>query len=192
MSDKNLIDALEQRTGLPDALRALLEAFPREEWDAHPNFEGLVRFWLDRHMMFRRLTATLADDAEGFLDGKLQGSVYGQRLARLGSMLVNELHGHHHIEDLHYFPALSRAEPRLASGFELLDRDHQALDTHIDAFTTRANAVLQGLAEPSVRDAAGAFHEGVQGFTTFLERHLTDEEDLVVPVILKHAPAGLV
>ena len=45
MSDLNL----ETRDGLPEALRVLLEAFPREVWEGHENFGQLVRFWLDRH-----------------------------------------------------------------------------------------------------------------------------------------------
>lgn len=54
---------LDLRTGLPDALRVLLKEFPRDGWDDHPGIEGLVRFWLDRHMMFRRIIARLILDA---------------------------------------------------------------------------------------------------------------------------------
>jgi iron-sulfur cluster repair protein YtfE (RIC family) len=184
-------DHLDLRTGLPDALRILLAEFPREGWEDNPHFEGLVRFWLERHMMFRRLTEALTEDAEKMLDRSLDPMTYGQRLSRLGAMLVGELHGHHHIEDAHYFPLLARTEPRLETGFALLDRDHQALDVHLSSFTDRANAVLGQIVEPSAHEEAGAFHEGVVGFTRFLDRHLVDEEELVVPVILKHAPDGL-
>ena len=47
-------------------------------------------------------------------------------------------------------------------------------------------------AAPAARDRLGAFHTSLTGFQGFLDRHLTDEEDLVVPVLLKYAPAGLV
>ena len=49
--------ALGVRAGLPDALRVLLADYPREGWESHPHFTGLVRFWLDRHLMFRPLQA---------------------------------------------------------------------------------------------------------------------------------------
>ncbi len=185
-------DHLDLRAGLPDALRVLLGDFPRAGWEENPHFEGMVRFWLDRHMMFRKLTGLLASDAEAFLDGKFGTEDWAPRLGNYGSMLVNELHGHHHIEDAHYFPMLARAEPRLASGFELLDRDHQALDIHLGTFAERANAVLRGVGEADLRDPAGAFREEMRRFERFLDRHLVDEEELVVPVLLKHAPAGLV
>ena len=100
-------------------------------------------------------------------------------------MLVGQLHGHHRIEDTQYFPVLSRLETRLDRGFAILDRDHHALDALLGRFTESANAVLQG------RGEAGAFLDELGAFEGFLNRHLEDEEDLVVPVILKHGPDGL-
>ena len=52
--------ALADRKKLPDALRVLLEDYPRDGWELDPGFDGLVRFWLDRHLMFRRLMSTRA------------------------------------------------------------------------------------------------------------------------------------
>jgi len=48
------MDDLRHRKGLPDALRVLLEQYPRALWESHQNFDGLTRFWLERHLMFRR------------------------------------------------------------------------------------------------------------------------------------------
>lgn len=176
---------LHSRDGLPDALRALLTDYPRTGWQAHQNFAGLVAFWLDRHMMFRRLCETLRTDAEQAVDGNLDPEAMKARLSRYGGMLVQNLHGHHQIEDMHYFPVLVKRESRLERGFEILDRDHHALDGLLDRFTRSANGVLQAKAEP------GAFREEVLGFEGFLHRHLEDEEDLIVPVILKHGADGL-
>ncbi len=181
----NPVDDLSTREGLPDALRALVEAFPRDSWASHPHFAGLVAFWLDRHMMFRRLTETLRSDAEAAVDGTLETGSHKARLARLGGMLVNQLHGHHQIEDMHYFPVLQGLEPHVARGFDILDRDHHALDALLARFTTTANAVLQA------RGEAGAFHRELLSFEAQLLRHLEDEEDLVVPLILRHGPDGL-
>ncbi|MEZ5800428.1 MAG: hypothetical protein R3D29_08090 [Nitratireductor sp.] len=33
-----------------------------------------------------------------------RSTVYGNRLYRYASMFINNLHGHHQIEDGHYFP----------------------------------------------------------------------------------------
>jgi len=179
---------LETRTGLPDALRVLLEDYPRESWESHPNFDGLTRFWLERHLMFREILARLQTDAEAMLDRRIAPRAYGQRLSRLGGMFLNELHGHHMIEDHQYFPMLSGRETRLAAGFELLDADHHALDGHLNALADAANAVLRGLGAGDATDDTGRLHAALGGFAPFLDRHLVDEEDLVVPVILKHGP----
>ncbi|MDA7428100.1 hemerythrin domain-containing protein [Primorskyibacter aestuariivivens] len=175
---------LETRTGLPDALRVLLAEYPRADWPAHDNFHGLVSFWLERHLMFRKLLEALASDCEAVMDVQMDPRQHGQRLQRYGSMLVSQLHGHHQIEDMHYFPKLVGMEARLERGFTLLDADHHALDGLLARFTEAANGVLRG-GEP------GRFHTELKGFAQLIDRHLVDEEELIVPVILKHGVGGL-
>lgn len=176
---------LGTRHGLPDALRVLLETHPRETWTSHGNFAGLVAFWLDRHLMFRHLLTTLIDDAEHAVDRKIEPATHAARLSHHGGMLLQNLHGHHQIEDHHYFPILATREPVLNTGFDLLDSDHHAMDGMLRQFADGANAVIAGTLE------AGRFRTDMLRFQTLLNRHLVDEEELVVPVILKHGPNGL-
>jgi hemerythrin-like domain-containing protein len=178
--------ALGTRAGLPDALRVLLEEIPRESWESHANFGGMVQFWLERHLMFRQLLGQLTAEAEAAIDRRLDMEAYGTRLSRFGGFFLNQLHGHHQIEDAHYFPHLVTLDGRLERGFGILDADHHALHHHLDGFATGANAVLSRLQDAAAaREAVGEFHGLLGGFGQMLERHLTDEEDLVVPVILK-------
>ena len=184
---------LDTRGGLPDALRVLLARYPRDTWEAHGNFGQLIRFWLDRHLMFRRMEAMLRDGTEGFLDRKVDPARYGHETARIGQRLLQELHGHHMMEDTHYFPVLTRQDRRLVRGFEMLDKDHHALDAHLAGFAGHANALLKALGGPhpegrKARDEAGRFHTRLTGFGRFLDRHLTDEEELIVPVLLHYDP----
>ncbi len=179
---------LARRAHLPDALRVLLEQYPRALWQGHGNFDGLTRFWLERHLMFRRALAQWQAETRGFLDNDRAPRAHAQATARLGGFLINELHGHHHIEDTHYFPVLSAAETRLARGFDLLDADHHALERELAALTDRANAHLHALQQAGdTARTAGAMLAQLDSFAPFLNRHLVDEEDLVVPVILHHA-----
>ena len=183
---------LENRDKLPDALRVLLHEFPREGWAAERHFQGLVSFWLDRHMMFRRLLVEMTRETEALLDRSADPEHFAGRLSRYGSMFVNQLHGHHQIEDMHYFPVLAKQESRIAKGFDILDHDHHALDRHLNDFVGAANGVLQLVPErEKLQTAAGGFHTAVTGIGALLERHLTDEEELVVPVILKHGAGAL-
>jgi iron-sulfur cluster repair protein YtfE (RIC family) len=183
---------LGRRTGLPDALRVLVEQYSREAWEAHPNFTALTRFWLDRHLGFRRMQGVLTVETRGFLDRDRDPQAYAGGLARLAGMLLNELHGHHAIEDHHYFPLLRDLDPRLTAGFDLLDADHQVLDGAIHALATSTNRVLGALFDGQPGDlAAAGLDTELAAFARLLDRHLLDEEELVVPVILDHPGARL-
>lgn len=184
--------ALDRRGGLPEALQVLVRDYPRDIWERHGNFDGLTRFWMERHLGFRDLLGTLTADTQAYLDNRLEGPSHARRLARFGNMLVDGLHGHHGIEDAHYFPLLAGLEPRLARGFALLDADHHALDGHLQTLTRAANAHMGALGQgdPGQGDVgqgkAAALLATLDDFARFLDRHLTDEEDLIVPVILHH------
>ena len=172
------------RTALPADLVTLLDAFPRQLWPENPGFHGLAAFWLDRHLAFRKLMTLLRDDAVAVAEGRLDPDQWRPRLARLGSHLVQDLTGHHQIEDSAYFPQMQRLEPRMERGFDLLDKDHDHLHHMIDGFVTAANGLLQA-AKPDRTDGARLI-ETLDPFERFMLRHLSDEEDLVIPLILKH------
>lgn len=172
---------LARRDGLPDALRVLLADLPRAGWETHPGFGGLAQFWLERHLLFRRLMDALRSDTEARLDDALTADVFAARVNRLGGMLVGTLHEHHGVEDTVYFPQMQAMEPRLLRGFDILDRDHHALDAWLARFSTSSQAAVD---QPD-RDAVGEFHGELARFAPLLQRHLEDEEDLVVPLILR-------
>jgi hemerythrin-like domain-containing protein len=180
MASDPLLD-IRARAGLPDALRVLLERHPRAGWRAHPEYGALTQFWLDRHLGFRRTLGALRADARAALDGRLDPRAHAARLARLGGHFMRELEGHHSVEDHVYFPKMTALQPRLERGFALLDADHHALHGELEGFASRANAVLAG----GGQGALGPLEEGLTGMERFLDRHLTDEEDLIVPVILE-------
>lgn len=187
------MENLSDRQELPEALRLLLDEYPQEAWEASDNFGSLIRFWLDRHMMFRKLMSALQDESERALDGTLDSRMLGKRVSRYGSMLVGELHGHHNVEDVHYFPRLRQLDERLETGFDMLDSDHHALDGLIERFTGDANKLLGSVTSGADwRVPAEAFRNGLVVFERSLDRHLVDEEDLIVPILLKYAPDDLI
>lgn len=185
--------ALAVRTGLPDALRVLLADYPRELWEEDAGFSHLIRFWLDRHLMFRRIMEALQTGTKATLENSLDPQSYARQLSRYGGMFVNELHMHHTIEDTQFFPVMKTLDSRITSGFDILDRDHHTIDARLQGFATQANAILQGLQndEASAMALLGPLGDELGVLESFLNRHLSDEEELIVPVLLKYQPDGL-
>ena len=184
--------SLSKREKLPDALRVLLAEYPRTSWEEDPGFDGLIRFWLDRHLMFRRLISELRAGTEALLDRKLEDRRFVAITSRYGGMFVNGLHEHHTIEDTYYFPKLVTHDTRIEKGFAILDQDHHDLDTFLSDFVGRANEVISVAAErDKLQSAAGRFRDELDRLERLLDRHLVDEEELIVPVILRYGATGL-
>jgi hypothetical protein len=184
---------LERRTGLPADLLRLLETYPRETWAAHDNIHGLASMWLQRHDMFRDLggllTGAIADYREGRKDARAFAGFFAPRL----EFFLGHLNGHHQVEDHHYFPAFARAESRLKRGFDILDKDHHLIHEALERNAETANAFLRALGENEDRQrfAADAYAAENERLVAMLGRHLTDEEDLIVPLILDRGEYGI-
>jgi hemerythrin-like domain-containing protein len=106
---------------------------------------------------------------------------------------LSHLHGHHQIEDYQFFPLFSAAEPRLVRGFEVLERDHEQIHETIGRVVDTANNLLR--AAPAdlelIRRSADAYAENGDALLRQLDRHLGDEEDLIIPLILDRGEATL-
>lgn len=178
--------------GLPSQMRLLLESYPRDSWSAHPGFREKTRQWLSAHRMFRHMAERIRLDAEGYLDSEFAPEDYAARLSYVGGALVGNLHGHHSWEDRSYFPELSAADARFDAGLEILEKDHSDLDQVLDGFTRAANRAIKliQLDEAQARDEIGQLHGDALTIEAFLKRHLTDEEELAVPIILHHRLRG--
>ena len=86
----------------------------------------------------------------------------------------------------------SAADSRFDAGLEILEKDHHELDSVLDTFTRTANKTIQliHLDEQQARDEAGHVHSVAETIEAFLQRHLSDEEELAVPIILHHHLRG--
>jgi hypothetical protein len=172
---------------VPEEWLFLRRLHPREGWQAEPRLGELGRFWLARHALFRNLAQEVGGRVAALCvaDDAWTG---GRALAPRLQLFLGELDGHHRIEDVHYFPAFRRAEPRLAKGFALLDADHHALEVAIGDVVASAQALLTSLApERPAPEAELARHaRALERLQAGLIRHFDDEEDLVVPLLIVH------
>ena len=185
--------ALATRKGLPDDLRLLLAHYPREVWTGHANLGEMATFWLSRHAMFRELGALLEESAGRFRKGTIDARQLADFFAPRLQFFLQQLHAHHHIEDDHYFPIFRRAEARFIRGFEMLEGDHDALAASIQDSIAAANCFLRALngAPDDIRPAADNYMQSGAVLIGGLTRHLDDEEDLIVPLILDRGELAL-
>ena len=173
-------------------MRILLEAYPRDTWEAHPGFKEKTKNWIGAHQMFRQLGQIIRVETEQFLDKSREADEFAARLSYYGDMMVRNLHGHHGWEDYSYFPELAAADPRFEAGLEILEKDHLELNVVLESFSISANRVIQlaELDKKQARDEVGGLHSIAETIEAFLKRHLGDEEELAVPIILHHRLRG--
>lgn len=188
-----IIDELERRTGLPQDLRWLAEKYPRENSQAHPNLAGMASFWLQRHDMFRELGGFLTTIIGDYREGRRTAPEFARQFAPRLNFFLGELDGHHNVEDQHYFPVFARAESRLKRGFDILDADHHTIHEGLERNAEAANAFLRALSEneDKQRFAADAYADENTRLVAMLTRHLADEEDLIIPLMLDRGDAAL-
>jgi len=185
--------ALARRSGWPEDLRVLVARYPREQWDDHPNLGEMARFWLSRHAMFRELSTAIEQIAALFRAGQIPPEEFARQFVPRLQFMLDQLNVHHQIEDLHYFPIFRAADDRLARGFDVLEGDHHHIHADMARTAETANALLRSLqgggdtmrrSGDNYADASGTLLKG-------LVRHLDDEEDLIVPLILDRSEKAL-
>lgn len=182
MSDARSTAANEGSRLTPE-LRVLLERLPRERWP-YDAADGLAGTWLAMHESLRRGQRDLESLARRWLAKEIDWLSFRKQALPLFDAHLGHLHGHHRLEDQHYFPAFRRAEPRLAAGFDLLDADHQS----INASVQRLHGLQQQLANANPAQAeawecAHAIARELPLCGALMMQHLADEEDLVIPLL---------
>ena len=167
----------------PRELVFLLERHPRETWPAARS--ASAAFWLEVHERLRRDGAGLRHAGDDYLRGQHTTAQLAAVAAPRLRGLVAAMQGHHQIEDHEYFPAFRRTEPRLARGFDLLEAEHSALLRDVE---TALAALTELRATTEANDgelAARRYVAAADALCERLLRHLRDEEDLVVPLLLE-------
>jgi len=177
----------DTREAWPPELSFLLERHPRPTWRDHGS--PTVAFWLEVHDHLRRDAAGLETTADDYRAARLSTSQLAVVAAPRLRGLIASLHGHHQIEDFHYFPVFRRAEPRLGAGFDRLEAEHAEI-AHDVQTALAALAELRAAAERAAElgHASLAAERCIAASSELcrhLYRHLADEESLVVPLLIE-------
>ncbi len=183
---------LASRSALPAEFIWLRDAFPRDRWRA-VSLPHSAAHWLQMHDGFRQASTHMGQVVGAYRHGTIDLRGFHDRLLPTLSNFLQHLDGHHNIETAHYFPQFRRIEPRVISGIDLLDRDHDAVHAHLEALADRGNALHRAVRSdaPDAADDAARMADTLDVANAPLLRHLDDEEDIVIPLIaLRGDPHG--
>ncbi len=176
------IDLLN-RSFLPSELKAFLLDYPRKDWNTHPNFPNFTEFWLQRHEMFRQLGLHLMQLSQSMLDNDLGEQEYQKQTLIFSKFMFQELNTHHMMEDYYFFPGIVKYDEKLSAAIGLLETDHQEINIIINNYKVFLD---RKLSPEQASNRASKLLKFQGQFNKALQRHLEDEEDIIVPAALHY------
>ena len=158
----------------------LYNKLPPDQWFG-ADYAYKTSGWLKVHTNIRKRQRILVQISEAYISGEFDWSEYRSQILKRINMHVLKLHQHHGVEDDGFFPEFVSMYPKLAPAFEILGHDHEYLNELLDKLQIQNDQ----LARSEVEDKALAeeLHDTLVKVTALLQQHLTDEEDLVIPIL---------
>lgn len=173
------------RDGLPSAIRPTLLEETQQDWQAHPRFAGKAQFFMNIHRQLLDAADWLAQITEQLLDSPqstLADQINASGIENRAGHLLHFARGHHEIEDHGYFPQFIKLYPNLEKAMALLDGDHLVLDETLNGTETG----IAGIIRTPKRDDVGLLYRNAAALKKIMHRHITDEEDVIIPIFLRH------
>lgn len=151
-----------------------------EQWFA-ADYAYKTSGWLKVHTNIRKRQRILTQISEAYIDGEFDWAEYRSQILKRINMHILKLHQHHGVEDDGFFPEFIRMYPQLAPAFEILGHDHEYLNALLDKLQIQNDALAKSEGEDKA--LAEQLHDTLVKVTDLLQQHLTDEEDLVIPIL---------
>lgn len=185
---------LAERVTLPEGMAHLLPRYPRTNWRDHERCGPLTRRWLAMHDDLRGSGGELLRMATAFRDAPGEASLFDRMFRPLAIHHYQHLEGHHQIEDSVLFPRFRLLGAQLRDGFDLLESDHEVIHEGLVRWKAGIDRLLRSLplGRDELRFALDAHLTDAEHLGRLVERHLADEEDVVIPNLLHHGEVGLI
>ena len=158
----------------------LYNKLPPDQWFA-ADYAYKTSGWLKVHTNIRKRQRILTQISEAYIDGEFDWAEYRSQILKRINMHVLKLHQHHGVEDEGFFPEFVSMYPKLAPAFEILGHDHEYLNKLLDTLQVQNDQLARS--EDEDKALAEALHKTLEAVTDLLQQHLTDEEDLVIPIL---------
>ena len=158
----------------------LYNKLPPDKWFG-ADYAYKTSGWLKVHTNIRKRQRILVQISEAYISGEFDWSEYRSQILKRINMHVLKLHQHHGVEDEGFFPEFVSMYPKLAPAFEILGHDHE----YLNELLYKLQIQNDQLARSEIEDKALAeeLHKTLVAVTDLLQQHLTDEEDLVIPIL---------
>ncbi|NRA86678.1 MAG: hemerythrin domain-containing protein [Rhizobiales bacterium] len=177
---------ISTRDGLPISIRSTLLEEAKSDWSKHPAYAKNARFFMNIHRQLINKSQDIANTLEKMLDipdSDIQLAINQSKLIANSRHLFQFAHGHHQIEDHNYFPQFIRLQPSLEQAFELMDGDHNVIETTLHNAEQSLNSLAQN---GTTRDRLAEFYKHSKGLNKIITRHIRDEEEVIIPIFLRH------
>lgn len=158
----------------------LYNKLPPDQWFA-ADYAYKTSGWLKVHTNIRKRQRILTQISEAYIDGEFDWAEYRSQILKRINMHILKLHQHHGVEDDGFFPEFIRMYPQLAPAFEILGHDHEYLNALLDKLQIQNDELAKSEGEDKA--LAEQLHDTLVKVTDLLQQHLTDEEDLVIPIL---------
>jgi len=158
----------------------LYNKLPPDQWFG-ADYAYKTSGWLKVHTNIRKRQRILMQISDAYQNGEFDWSEYRSQILKRINMHILKLHQHHGVEDEGFFPEFVSMYPKLAPAFEILGKDHDYLNALLDELQIQNDALARSEAEDKA--LAKELHETLVKVTDLLQQHLTDEEDLVIPIL---------
>ena len=158
----------------------LYNKLPPDQWFG-ADYAYKTSGWLKVHTNIRKRQRILVQISEAYISGEFDWSEYRSQILKRINMHVLKLHQHHEVEDEGFFPEFVSMYPKLAPAFEILGHDHEYLNELLDKLQIQNDQLARSEIEDKAR--AEELHKTLVAVTDLLQQHLTDEEDLVIPIL---------
>jgi len=174
-----------QREELPHSIKKSLISIERSNWFFHPKYHGKAEFFIQYHEGLMNTSIQILSTLKALLDNPGEDSRIYYELNKVKVLcyaLFANAHRHHMIEDHSYFPMFRKIELKMGAGIDLLENDHKRLSLALDVLKS---SLQQGL-HTAGYSAIGKLYQSAVEVDNILVRHLSDEEEIIIPIFLKH------
>ncbi|MDE0490928.1 hemerythrin domain-containing protein [Psychrobacter sp. A3] len=158
----------------------LFNKLPPDQWFG-ADYAYKTSGWLKVHTNIRKRQRILTQISEGYQSGEYDWAKYRSQMLKRINIHILKLHQHHGVEDEGFFPEFIRMYPQLQEGFEILRRDHERLDALLDELQAQNDQLTRS--EVGDKALAEQLHQTLMDASKLLSQHLTDEEDVVIPIL---------